>query len=135
MGGRVVLIDFGSAAAMGISGRVGYDWSASPCDPRYPLHSALHRRLALIAIGAQSFAILGTLSPQLHTVDWRWVRLECNPLRHACYSHNPSRNDGNTETSLNPETLNPRYAPPEKFIDEGQWTKFDLFSIGLILVR
>uniref|UniRef100_A0A6T8K173 Protein kinase domain-containing protein n=2 Tax=Hemiselmis andersenii TaxID=464988 RepID=A0A6T8K173_HEMAN len=61
VGGRLLMIDFGSAASMGISGRVGYDWDKSPCDPRY--------------------------------------------------------------------------APPEQFIDERYWTKFDLYSAGLIVVR
>lgn len=60
-GGRVMLIDFGSAAAMGIRGRVGYDWGKCPCDPRY--------------------------------------------------------------------------APPEQFIDEKNWAKYDLYCVGLILVR
>ena len=32
---KLLLIDFGSAAAMGIRERVGYDYNKSPCDPRY----------------------------------------------------------------------------------------------------
>ncbi len=60
-GGRLVLIDFGSAAVMGDKERKGYDWHKSPCDPRY--------------------------------------------------------------------------APPEQFIDEDEWSKYDLYCVGLILVR
>jgi len=60
-GGRLLLIDFGSAAAMGIRGRKGYDYNKSPCDPRY--------------------------------------------------------------------------APPEQFIEEEEWAKFDSYCVGLILVR
>mmetsp|Transcript_8422 Transcript_8422/g.20674 ORF Transcript_8422/g.20674 Transcript_8422/m.20674 type:complete len:510 (-) Transcript_8422:209-1738(-) len=59
--GRLVMIDFGSAAAMGEAERTGYDWHKSPCDPRY--------------------------------------------------------------------------APPEQFIDEVEWAKYDLYCVGLILVR
>jgi hypothetical protein len=36
------------------------------------------------------------------------------------------------------ETLSPcdtRYAPPEQFIDEKEWAKFDVYCVGLILVR
>lgn len=60
-GGVLRLIDFGSAAAMGATERIGYDWHKSPCDPRY--------------------------------------------------------------------------APPEQFIDEEEWAKYDLYCVGLILVR
>jgi len=59
--GEMVLIDFGSSAAMGDEERTGYDWHKSPCDPRY--------------------------------------------------------------------------APPEQFIDEVEWAKYDLYCVGLILVR
>eukprot|EP00293_Proteomonas_sulcata_P016775 CAMPEP_0184295916 /NCGR_PEP_ID=MMETSP1049-20130417/6826_1 /TAXON_ID=77928 /ORGANISM="Proteomonas sulcata, Strain CCMP704" /LENGTH=519 /DNA_ID=CAMNT_0026604775 /DNA_START=130 /DNA_END=1689 /DNA_ORIENTATION=+ len=58
---KLVLIDFGSSAAMGVSERIGYDYNKSPCDPRY--------------------------------------------------------------------------APPEQFIDEEQWAKYDSYCVGLILVR
>uniref|UniRef100_A0A7S4JBY6 Protein kinase domain-containing protein n=1 Tax=Guillardia theta TaxID=55529 RepID=A0A7S4JBY6_GUITH len=58
---RLILIDFGSAAAMGVRERVGYDYNKSPCDPRY--------------------------------------------------------------------------APPEQFIDEQEWAKYDVYCVGLILVR
>ena len=58
--GEIRLIDFGSAAAMGIRERVGYDYNKSPCDPRY--------------------------------------------------------------------------APPEQFIDEADWAKYDVYCVGLILV-
>jgi tRNA A-37 threonylcarbamoyl transferase component Bud32 len=58
---ELLLIDFGSAAAMGIRERVGYDYNKSPCDPRY--------------------------------------------------------------------------APPEQFIDEAEWAKYDVYCVGLILVR
>uniref|UniRef100_A0A7S0ESX5 Protein kinase domain-containing protein n=1 Tax=Hanusia phi TaxID=3032 RepID=A0A7S0ESX5_9CRYP len=58
---RLLLIDFGSAAAMGVRERVGYDYNKSPCDPRY--------------------------------------------------------------------------APPEQFIDEQEWAKYDVYCVGLILVR
>mmetsp|Transcript_10689 Transcript_10689/g.23901 ORF Transcript_10689/g.23901 Transcript_10689/m.23901 type:complete len:557 (-) Transcript_10689:84-1754(-) len=59
--GRIRLIDFGSAAAMGMKHRTGYDYNKSPCDPRY--------------------------------------------------------------------------APPEQFIDEEHWAAFDVYCVGLILVR
>lgn len=59
--GKLLLIYFGSAAAMGMQERVGYDYSKSPCDPRY--------------------------------------------------------------------------APPEQFIDEVEWAKYDVYTVGLILVR
>jgi len=58
---KLMLIDFGSAAAMGVRERVGYDYNKSPCDPRY--------------------------------------------------------------------------APPEQFIDEENWAKYDVYCVGLILVR
>jgi len=60
-GEKLMLIDFGSAAAMGVRERVGYDYNKSPCDPRY--------------------------------------------------------------------------APPEQFIDEENWPKYDVYCVGLILVR
>jgi hypothetical protein len=28
----------------------------------------------------------------------------------------------------------PRYAPPEQFIDDVYWSKYDLYCVGLILV-
>jgi serine/threonine protein kinase len=34
-GGRLLLIDFGSAAAMGVAGRAGYQRDASPVDPNW----------------------------------------------------------------------------------------------------
>ena len=51
LGGRIMMIDFGSAAAMGIQGRVGYDWDLSPCDPRYVVCSA-GVVCALVSVGA-----------------------------------------------------------------------------------
>jgi len=59
--GRLRLIDFGSAAAMGLQGMAGYDYRTAPCDP--------------------------------------------------CY------------------------APPEQFIDEEEWAKYDVYCVGLTLVR
>lgn len=35
----------------------------------------------------------------------------------------------------NKSPCDPRYAPPEQFIDEGHWAKFDVYCVGLILVR
>mmetsp|Transcript_51552 Transcript_51552/g.104941 ORF Transcript_51552/g.104941 Transcript_51552/m.104941 type:complete len:623 (-) Transcript_51552:406-2274(-) len=60
-GGRLRLIDFGSAAAMGLKGMLGYDYRTAPCDP--------------------------------------------------CY------------------------APPEQFIDEVEWAKYDVYCVGLTLLR
>ncbi|KAJ1493795.1 kinase-like domain-containing protein [Baffinella frigidus] len=58
---RLRLIDFGSAAAMGLEKRVGYDCRAAPCDPLW--------------------------------------------------------------------------APPEEYIDEKEWAKYDVYGVGLVLVR